>query len=506
MSTAVNNLPILNKESKQFGDPVVIVGGGPAGLATALMLAKRGWTNITILEKRPSADYYEPDKSYSFSIDGRGQKIMEFLGLIEELAKMGVSRSVLCITQIESDGSRKTTQSPISDPNRKISYVLSRKAFLKFLSQEIEQKWGASIKVLFNTKCVEIQKIVRETEEEKISIVASLDNGNVIKFEPNFLIGCDGINSIVRQSLLEWDNSDKFEMKYCPSPSTGLRYKVLTLPPNFPLERNGNYIAVHNQFYSINGAISERKKALFLALFPSQNPEEPRSAIIVKPPDHKVWGLKNKEQVYDYLETVFPQLPIRQIVSPLEAERFATSEGGKFPPPQYCSQSHFILGSEPSFTAGILLIGDAIHSFPPDIGQGVNAALEDVYVLNKALSQSHDALFIALPLYESLRSSETKALVRLAQISSPWQYNQAPFRKRLWNINFLFRLKLSQWLPFIFSPPAVFLLQNHRLSYSEIWQKVKRTTQNLYLFGLASALAVLTLVLKIFSINIINIK
>lgn len=42
---------------------VVIIGGGPAGLGAALMLAKRGWKDITVLEKRPAADYYEPDKS-----------------------------------------------------------------------------------------------------------------------------------------------------------------------------------------------------------------------------------------------------------------------------------------------------------------------------------------------------------------------------------------------------------------------------------------------------------
>ena len=58
---------------------VVIIGGGPAGLGAALMLAKRGWTDITVLEKRPSADYYEPDKSFSYQIDGRGQKLTDFL-------------------------------------------------------------------------------------------------------------------------------------------------------------------------------------------------------------------------------------------------------------------------------------------------------------------------------------------------------------------------------------------------------------------------------------------
>ena len=43
---------------------VLIVGGGPAGLATALMLKKRGWTDIKVLESRPSVDFEEPDKSF----------------------------------------------------------------------------------------------------------------------------------------------------------------------------------------------------------------------------------------------------------------------------------------------------------------------------------------------------------------------------------------------------------------------------------------------------------
>jgi threonine dehydrogenase-like Zn-dependent dehydrogenase len=31
---------------------VVIVGGGPCGLASAMMLARRGWTDITVVEVR----------------------------------------------------------------------------------------------------------------------------------------------------------------------------------------------------------------------------------------------------------------------------------------------------------------------------------------------------------------------------------------------------------------------------------------------------------------------
>ncbi|MBD0344541.1 MAG: FAD-dependent monooxygenase, partial [Coleofasciculus sp. Co-bin14] len=142
--------------------------------------------------------------------------------------------------------------------------------------------------------------------------------------------------------------------------------------------------------------------------------------------------------------------------------------------------------------------GDAIHCFPPDIGQGVNSALEDVYVFNEVLSKSDDDLDRALPLYESERLPDVKALVRLAQVAFPWQYNQAPLRTALWSINFFLRLLLSRLLPYVFNPPAFFLIQNHQLSYQEILVKVQRTTQTLYVLGLMLLCGFLALALRIF--------
>jgi kynurenine 3-monooxygenase len=477
---------LAEKESKYSQQNVLIVGGGPAGLATALMLAKRSWTNITVLEKRPTADYYEPDKSFNYLIDGRGQKFTDLFELTQQLATISVPTTEFYLTLIKPNGSRKTSKVPVADPNRKTAYWIPRRAFVNLLYQEIENNWSDHITVLFNTQCVEINKIAVDSEEaEKLEVFAHTNNSNKTKFEPDLIVGCDGINSIVRDTLKKWDKStsNRFEMKKFPSPSSGLRYKVLSFPPNFPLDNAGKEHTVSTMAYGIRGAFRGRKYSVSLGLLPLKNPDEPRSANIVTYPDHQIWELQSGEEVYKFIQQAFPQLPIDKILSLPEAERFAKSEGGYFPNPQYSSGLYFLLKQQTN--KGIVLLGDAIHCFPPDIGQGVNSALEDVYILNDALERSEDKLSDALPLYESWRLADTKALVRLAQIAYPWQYNQAPLRKWLWSINFVFRLLLNRLLPYIFSPPAFFRIQNHQFSYQEILVMAQRTTQRLYLLVLA---------------------
>lgn len=464
---------------------VLIVGGGPAGLATALMLAKRGWTKITVLEKRVAADYYEPDKSYNYLIDGRGQKFTDLLGLTKQLPTIGVPMTELRLTRIQPSGNRKMIKRSLTDS--KPAYWVSRKAFLQLLYQEIEQHWSNQITVLFNTQCIEINKANKNGSEALEVVVEGEDTALHQRFEPNLLIGCDGIQSIVRSTLNTWDRSGKFEIQQFPSPSSGLRYKALSLPPNFPLDAEGKDHAVSTMSYTIRGKFRERQRSLSLGLLPIKDPEVPRNAMLIHYRDHQLWQLKTGEEILDFLEQSFPQLPLQHIVSSEEADRFAHSDGGAFPIPQSCSGLQYLLPhsgdafldavdaeSSETTTSGVVLLGDAVHCFPPDIGQGVNSALEDVVVFSQVLAENEDGLARSLPRYEAVRSPDVEAIVRLAQVTAPWQYNQAPMRTRLWLLGYVIRLGLSKVLPLI-SPPAFFLIRNPQLSYQEIWLRDQRT-------------------------------
>lgn len=460
---------------------VVIIGGGPAGLGTALMLAKRGWTKITVLEKRPSADYYEPDKSFSYQIDGRGQKLTDLLGITPKLAELSVPSTEFYFTLVKTDGRRKTSKLPIADSSRKTAYWLPRASFVDLLYREIQQYWQDAIQVLFQTQCTEIKP-----DGKGLNILAQSQDRQQLTFTPTLIVGCDGLNSIVRQTLHQIEGTNNFVMQQFPSPSAGLKYKVLTLPPRFPLSQQEGDLAESTMAYGIRSVFKGRKKAISLGLLPQKNPDLPRTANIITYPDHQIWQLNTPEALENFLKRAFPQLPLEKIIDSEEVARFVSSQGGSFPLPQYCSGLYRIHGqSQNNQGTAAILLGDAAHCFPPDIGQGVNSALEDVFLLDETLNATKDNLSEALPRYQNLRQPDIKALIRLVQISYPWQYNQNPLQKRLWGINFLLRLLLNRLLPFLFNPHSFLLIQQHELSYSEILAKSNRTTQALFILGIS---------------------
>ncbi|MEM8831019.1 MAG: FAD-dependent monooxygenase, partial [Cyanobacteria bacterium P01_G01_bin.19] len=247
--------------------------------------------------------------------------------------------------------------------------------------------------------------------------------------------------------------------------------------------------------YGIRSAFKARDQRLSLGFLPLKDSQQTRTANIITYPDHQIWQIETPKALTDYFQQAFPQIPVAKIITPSEITRFIASDGGSFPPPQYCSGLYRIWG-QPNDNAGTaaILFGDAVHCFPPDIGQGVNSALEDVYLFHNTLAETEDKLSQALPRYQNLRQADIQALIRLVQISYPWQYNQNPLQKRLWGVNFLLRLVLNRIFPFLFSPHSFVLIQQHELTYSEILAKSDRTTWLIVILLVAIALALFLLV------------
>jgi kynurenine 3-monooxygenase len=130
-----------------------------------------------------------------------------------------------------------------------------------------------------------------------------------------------------------------------------------------------------------------------------------------------------------------------------------------------------------------LILGDAAHAVSPSIGQGCNAALQDVGMFNQLLDQHGDDWAQALPQFSQQRVADAHALRELSDYTFP--------RSKPLVAEFFLRLlvgsKLHEWFPQLFSPFIFDLILDTDLPYAEVlrrnqrWiNKVKRATLKLH--------------------------
>jgi kynurenine 3-monooxygenase len=269
--------------------------------------------------------------------------------------------------------------------------------------------------------------------------------------------------------------------------STGLRYKVLNLPARFASADGKVSVDDNRMSYIIPSRHKGKRKTCALFAFPVVDPSHPRSVNLIRESDHELWQLKDGSELLAWMEESFPQLDVRALVSRQEADDFVSLEAGMFPAPQYVRNLHFSLGPDSARTE-VLLVGDAAHAFPPDLGLGVNAALQDLDVLSKHLDHS-SSLREAVSDYAQERQPESRDLVWMVEKTFPEQYNHRPLRLKLWAVGFFGRWGMHRLAPNIFDKPAFLLSQDPYMSYGEM--RIRKQRTDLRYRGLVTGLTAL---------------
>lgn len=261
------------------------------------------------------------------------------------------------------------------------------------------------------------------------------------------------------------------------------------------------------------GALS---KKFNLGLFPT----EPRDVahlggmlgVTTLPTDHPLWSLTadadvkaDVDRAYVAFEHNFPQVSdVRRLIARDQMEGFLRQRATPFPSVGRPASLTATIGRE----AGVVLLGDSAHWFPPDCGQGVNAGLEDAIVFMHTLNalgelehpnNSSDAgaasatktrvtLADITAQYDRWRDYDTDALLTIAEVAAPYQYRQSRWRHFLSLINILLRKKLSSALPGVFNPAIISDLAATR-PYGTVLERANDTTRRLMMA--ASAITVL---------------
>ena len=451
----------------------LISGGGPAGLAAGIELSSLGFRTV-VVERRGSPEEFVKSKAFHYLIDKRGQRWTDRHGLTDALRARGVSNSNYTLTRIFPDRSKETVTPPLSSPE---GIWIPRSDFLAVLAQKAREQ------PLLDVKCGSRVNSLDFSSSKgcRVCVVDETTGEETIFEDPRLLLGCDGLESATRKL-------SKFpEPVELRSPSAGLNYKILSVSSRFQVL--GEEETVPNLAYTLPSALKKKSLTTRLGFLPVRPEATERTANVIRDKDHKIWTFKDEESMTKFFRDSFPQVP-NATFPEAELARFAKATPGAFPKPQFAP----IVAKNMNTHSSVFLLGDAAHAFPPDVGQGVNSALEDVLVLGDILKNARsgqDPLTFdrqVVAEYQAQRAPAAEAIARIVKYAFPYQYSQAPLRQKFFFAGFLMRLLLSKIIPFCSEPVALGVLKGQ--PYTQVWRRAQRTTLFYQLLSIFAATAI----------------
>ena len=467
--------------------PVVVVGGGPSGLFASIMLARRGYENVKVIEKRskpppPSSSscttevpcdaiselsasdssispWCDGTRSYQLGIGSMGQHAlheMQCLQSVQNYAQPVRGRyDWMPDATTFNDGKLKLSE------KKATTIVMQRDRLCAALVEVIEQNYAHAVELLFNHDCTNIvwngkrnhslQNEERRKEVPRIQLTLSpteeiesrtndLDecHKKYMEYGCEFLIGADGCKSVLQKPyMLSGFRAYRYHNQDC---NTRVYKRILLHLRDDPEMRSDvNYSA-------------RNKKGVVVEGLPLKDTSIVVALVLFKPDDQAILSLDTPAKAFEYFKLNFPM--IVDLIRYEDLEQFANSRPSTLP-----SFSHAgpILHN---VSCDTVLIGDAIHTVKPYFGLGVNAGFEDVMILNECLTSTNDAIEDAVKKFSERRGKDAVSLV---DVSRTLDGGFLTFVLPLIVDNIFHKL-----LPQVFRPNTIRLLQDETVRFSAI--------------------------------------
>ncbi len=361
---------------------IAIVGGGLVGSLLSLYLARRGYNNITVFERRSDMrkSGAEAGRSINLALSTRGLVALNELGLAEATKEIAIPMHGRMIHDVTG----KLSFQPYGKQGQFINSV--SRSDLNGMLMNAAEKSGVTF--LFDQRCIQVD--IQSTSLFTIDsasfvpgVAIQPEGTDVKKFD--LIAGADGAFSAVRSSM---QYSDRFDFS---QDFIDHGYKELRIPPGengeFQLEKN----ALH---------IWPRESFMMIAL---PNPDGSFTCTLFLPFDgaQSFSSLTDDDKIMRFFNRHFPDA-VALIPSLLSDFRVN-------PTSSLVTMKCFPWAKNNSF-----LIGDAAHAVVPFYGQGMNAGFEDCRILNELLERHNDDWSLVLREFQSQRKPDSDAIAQLA--------------------------------------------------------------------------------------------
>ena len=430
-----------------------IVGAGPTGALTALLLAKRGY-KVRVFEYRDDprktkttvgidsamgselakvADAAQ--RSINLTLSHRGLTGLRRAGLADEALSLAVP---VRGRMIHDKAGNISLQQYDPDPE-KVMYSIGREVINSWLLTQLgEYEKSGRVELHFGHKCIAVKADGSATFERKSDKTA-------VSTPAGKLLGCDGSFSRVRAEMARMARVSvsveyiehgykELAMKATPDGKHAMPAEGLHI---WPGANNGEVMLI--ALPNITGSFTCTVFGDFAFLESLKTEEEVRAFFA------KTWP--------DTLKYM-PDLPEQYLRNPNAA--LSTVR---------CSPWHL--------NASVLLLGDAAHGVVPFYGQGMNCAFEDCLLLDEALEACADDWASAVPPFATARKRATDALAQLAVD------NYEEMRDKTVDPFFLLKVKVhealhavlgSRWQPSLHSAVTFTSMPYHEARATCEWQ------------------------------------
>jgi len=339
---------------------IVVIGGGPAGAATALSLGQQGH-KVHLFEAYPHPLQVEKNapKAYGLSLGKRGlDGLLDATGITPESITGGIlSRTIV------RHPANKVIQ-------RQLAVPIPRKVLSAYILDRCAASDGA-VTIHYEHRLVDIDFHKREA-----TVADQTKPNSERQVAYDLLIGCDGSNSKVR-TLMDAKLEDFHVLR---SETDTMEYQVVTLPshpfPESPKEamhawNNKAYNSISIAYPMVSSSSTKDDDdddggMIFGIVFPEGKFNEFRAK------HAETNGGDGKEGTYDdALSQLFSDVN-EATRNEIKEQLFkgTPANGGT------CIWNSSLGSAE----HGVVLVGDSGHGMWPSLGQGANCALESVAI------------------------------------------------------------------------------------------------------------------------------